>query len=125
MMDNGRQHGRSWPEPSRSEKDIVDRWMSTWFPERSGGDYSIRPDRGDVPGAVVYRAGLQNRFGDCYQLELPFEHFQRAGGASGLVRRLNEREVGPRMRRLPNGSWVYDRGEELRRLRSSGERTAS
>jgi hypothetical protein len=61
------------------------------------------PSRGDVPGAVVYRADLQNRCGDRYHLELPFAQFQRAGGASALVARLRELEVGPRMRRRPSG----------------------
>lgn len=117
--------GSTYGEPSRTEKDIVDRWMNVHFPERAAGDYAVRPEWRDAGGAVVYRADLKNRFGDCYQLEIAFDQFYQPGGATALVRRLNEVEAGPRMRRLPNGNWVYDQRGELRRLRSSTEEAAS
>jgi hypothetical protein len=113
--------GRSALEPSRRDKDIVDRWMSSRFPERSAGDYQIRLGQGGGVGAVAYRADLRNQFGDCYELEIAFEQFEEPGGASELLTRLNALEVGPRMRRLPNGGWVYDAKGELRRLRSLAE----
>jgi hypothetical protein len=118
MVDR-RLNGRSGSEPSRQEKDLVDRWMSKWFPERESGDYAIYLGRGGGAGTVAYRAQLKNRFGDCYELEVAFEQFEHPGGASGLVNRLNEIEVGPRMRRLPNGAWVYDVRGVLRRLQPS------
>jgi hypothetical protein len=120
MMSNGPMYA----EPSRTEKDIVDRWMGVHFPERTPGDYTMRPEWRETGGAVIYRADLRNRFGDCYRLEIAFDQFYHAGGATALVRRLNEIDAGPRMRRLPNGNWAYQRGE-LRRLRSSTEQPAA
>jgi hypothetical protein len=107
---------RSAAEPPRHEKDVVDRWMSIRFPERSAGDYHIRPGQGGGVGAIAYRAELKNQFGDCYELQIAFEQFEQPGGASELLARLNELEVGPRMRRLPNGCWVYDMRGDFRRL---------
>jgi hypothetical protein len=107
---------RSASEPSRHEKDVVDRWMCLRFPERSAGDYHIRLGHDGGVGAVAYRADLNNQFSDCYELAIAFERFEQPGGASELLARLNELEVGPRMRRLPNGSWVYDMHGEVRRL---------
>jgi hypothetical protein len=109
-------HRRSASEPSGREKDIVDRWMSIRFPERSAGDYHIRLGHGGGVGTVTYRAELKNQFGDCYELQIAFEQFEQPGGASELLARLNELEVGPRMRRLPNGCWVYDMRGDFRRL---------